>query len=140
MLSPAQRKTLKSQAHRLHPVVTIGDKGLTDAVLREIDAGLRSHELIKVRVASADREERESCLARICEALAAAPVQHIGKILVIWRERPALEQPALEQPAPKRGVSDPDSAPAPGPARIGSGKRGSPARAKPRSGRGTRSP
>ncbi len=140
MLSAAQRKALKSQAHRLHPVVTIGDKGLTDAVLREIDAGLNSHELIKVRVASADREQRESCLARICAALDAAPVQHIGRILVIWRERPAPEQSAPEQPAPKREVSDPDSAPAPGPARTGSGKPGSSRRATPRSGRGARSP
>jgi putative YhbY family RNA-binding protein len=98
VLSAAQRKALRSRAHRLHPVVAIGDNGLTDAALREIDTSLRSHELIKVRVAVEGRQEREACLARICEALNAAPVQHIGKILVIWRRRPATDT----QPTPDR--------------------------------------
>ena len=98
-LATAQRKSLKARAHRLEPVVMVGDKGLTDAVLKEIDVNLKSHELIKVRVASDDRDERESYLARICEALDAAAVQHIGKILVVYREKPV---PPPAPPAPAR--------------------------------------
>jgi RNA-binding protein len=77
----------------------IGDKGLTDAVLKEIDVNLKSHELIKVRVASDDRDQRESVLASICESLDAAAVQHIGKILVVYRENPPPPAPA---PVPAR--------------------------------------
>src|SRR5215813_8101227 len=87
-LTAAQRRALRAQAHSLHPVVLIGDNGLTDAVLHEIEVGLRSHELIKVR-AQAARDEREAWLRQICERLFAQPVQHIGKTLVLYRERPA---------------------------------------------------
>ena len=87
-LSPLQRKTLKARAHRLAPVVLIGDKGLTDAVMKEIDVSLKAHELIKIRIASDDRVQREAFLESICEALDAAGVQHIGKILVVYRENP----------------------------------------------------
>jgi len=92
-LTPLARKTLKARAHPLHPVVLIGDKGLTEAVLREIEVNLKSHELIKIRVASADREERESMLGTICDRTDAQPVQHIGKVLVIYREKPAAPAP-----------------------------------------------
>lgn len=84
-LTPAQRKHLKAQAHALKPVVMIGSGGLTEAVLREIDRGLAAHELIKVRVLNDDRGEREAYLATICASLNAAPVQHIGKLLLIYR-------------------------------------------------------
>ena len=82
-LTPLARKTLKARAHPLHAVVLIGDKGLTEAVLREIEVNLRSHELIKIRVASADREERQAMLGTICDRTDAQPVQHIGKVLVM---------------------------------------------------------
>lgn len=98
-LSAGQRSLLKARAHNLHPVVMIGDSGLTDAVLRAIDASLKSHELIKVKIASGDRAERERALSRICEALDVSPVQHIGKILVLYRENPTLPATA---PAPVR--------------------------------------
>ncbi len=87
-LTPAQRRALKARAHALHPVVTIGDKGLSPAVLREIDVNLKSHELIKVKVAAEDRGVREDFLSKICTALGAQPVQHIGKILVVFRPQP----------------------------------------------------
>ena len=87
-LSPAQRRALKACAHALHPVVTIGDKGLSPAVLREIDVNLKSHDLIKVKAAAEDREVREDFLSKICTALGAQPVQHIGKILVVFRPQP----------------------------------------------------
>jgi RNA-binding protein len=86
-LTPTQRRDLRARAHRLDPVVSIGQHGLTPAVLHEIDVNLAAHELIKVRV-FADREVRETLLERICAELDAAPVQHIGKLLVVWRPKP----------------------------------------------------
>lgn len=88
-LTPAERRALKARAHHLQPVVMIGDAGLTPKVLREIDINLKSHELIKIRVLGDDREARAEMVEAICGPLAAAPVQHIGKILVIFRPRPA---------------------------------------------------
>jgi RNA-binding protein len=94
-LTPEQRRFLRAQAHNLHPVVIIGEAGLTPAVIRETERSLASHELIKVKSRTGDREARESQMADICEQLNAAPVQHIGKILVIYRpaEKPRLVLP-----------------------------------------------
>ena len=86
-LSPAERQKLKGRAHELEPVVIIGADGLSAAVIAEIDRALKSHELIKVRV-NADRAEREATLEEICRKTGAQPVQHIGKILVVFRENP----------------------------------------------------
>ena len=87
-LTPTQRRELRAKAHHLHPVVIVGHHGLTAAVLHEIDVNLLAHELIKVRVFSDDRSEREAMLERICAALDAASVQHIGRLLVLWRPAP----------------------------------------------------
>jgi RNA-binding protein len=101
-LSPAERRLLKAHAHKLHPVVMIGGKGLTEAVLRAIDENLKSHELIKVKVGGEDRTERDAVLARICEALDASPVQQIGKVLVLYRENPTPPPVPAPKPAPTR--------------------------------------
>jgi putative YhbY family RNA-binding protein len=87
-LTPAQRKEHRSAAHHLDPVVMIGADGLTDAVAREADAALKAHGLIKVRVFSDDRGAREELLATLAGRLNAAPIQHIGKLLVLWRPLP----------------------------------------------------
>ena len=79
---------LRAKAHHLHPVVSIGNNGLTPSVLHEIDVNLAAHELVKVRVFDGDRDERERLLAQVCSALDAAPVQHLGKILTLWRPAP----------------------------------------------------
>jgi RNA-binding protein len=86
-LTPAFRRELRARAHHLHPVVAIGQHGLTPPVLHEIDVALTAHELIKLRVFSDDRSERETLLGRICDELSCAPVQHLGKLLVLWRKR-----------------------------------------------------
>lgn len=86
-LTSSQRSALKSQAHSLHPVVMVGDAGLTDAVLKEIDVNLNAHGLIKIRVFGDDRMNRIEILQRICTELDAAPIQHIGKLLVIYRPK-----------------------------------------------------
>ncbi len=88
VLTPAQRKTLKALAHSLNPVVMIGDKGLTPAVIKEIDQSLEAHQLIKVRVLGDDREMRLALIEEITEHTLASPVQHIGKLLVFYRHNP----------------------------------------------------
>jgi putative YhbY family RNA-binding protein len=85
-LSPTRRRELKARAHALDPVVLVGGAGLSPTVLAEIDRGLKSHELIKVRVSGSDRPGREAILEEICTRTGAQPVQHIGKILVLFRE------------------------------------------------------
>ena len=87
-LSPAQRRALRAKAHHLHPVVTIGQHGLTPAVAHEIDLALVKHELVKIRVFSDARDDREALLAKICEDQDCAAVQHLGKVLVVWRPNP----------------------------------------------------
>lgn len=86
-LTPAERSALRSEAHGLDPVVIVGDAGLTPAVLKEIDASLNAHGLIKVRVFGDDREARTGMYEHICAELDAAPIQHIGKLLVIYRPK-----------------------------------------------------
>jgi len=102
-LTPAERRAFRAKAHHLRPFVSIGQHGVTPAVLHEIAIALAAHELIKIRVFNDDRGEREALLARICEALDAAPVQHLGKILTIWRPAPEpaapLEKPRKRAPA-----------------------------------------
>jgi RNA-binding protein len=97
-LTPERRRTLRASAHTLRPVVSVSQKGLTDSVLKEIDRCLTSHELIKIRIYDSERERREALLAEIASALDCTPVQHIGNILVVWREKPASEaiQPAVK--------------------------------------------
>ena len=91
-MTPAERKALKARAHNLDPVVTIGGKGLTDAVIAEIDLALKAHELIKVRAGAMDRDEREVAFQAISARTGAEAVQHIGKIFVLYRKK--LEGPA----------------------------------------------
>jgi len=86
-LTPAERSELRAEAHGLSPVVIVGEGGLTPAVIKEIDASLNAHGLIKVRVFGDDREARVAIYDTICAELKAAPVQHIGKLLVIFRPK-----------------------------------------------------
>jgi RNA-binding protein len=87
-LTIAERKAHRAEAHHLDPVVMIGNDGLTPAVRKEVDAALNAHGLIKIRVLGDDREAREAILRDLTEQLGAAPIQHIGKLLVIWRPKP----------------------------------------------------
>ena len=102
-LTPAQRKEKRADAHHLHPVVMIGSDGLTPAVQKEVDHALDAHGLIKVRVFSDERETRETIFATLADALSAAPIQHIGKLLVLWRPVPPKEKVEREDrmPGPK---------------------------------------
>ena len=100
-LTPASRRELRAKAHHLHPVVTIGHHGLTPAVLHEIDLALLKHELLKIRVFADARDDREALLARICAEMECAAVQHLGKVLVVWRPNPEVKRPAPPKREPK---------------------------------------
>lgn len=84
-LSSVERRELRARAHNLNPVASIAENGLTETVLREIEVNLKAHELIKIRVYGDSREDRVAYLEKICTELGAAEVQHIGKLLVIFR-------------------------------------------------------
>jgi RNA-binding protein len=84
-LTPAQRQHLKGLAHSRQPVVMIGNQGLSASVLKEIERSLEAHELIKIKAASDELDTRRAWMEEICTATGAAPVQQIGKILVIYR-------------------------------------------------------
>lgn len=86
-LTPAQRRDFRARAHHLNPVVTIAGNGLTATVLAEIERSLQAHELIKIKVQGVERTERDALMENLCEQLEAAPVQHIGSVLVVWRAR-----------------------------------------------------
>src|SRR5450830_869319 len=86
-LTPAERSELRAEAHGLSPVVIVGEGGLTPSVVKEIDLSLNAHGLIKVRVFGDDREARVAIYDTICTELQAAPVQHIGKLLVLFRPK-----------------------------------------------------
>jgi len=101
-LTPTQRKAHRAEAHHLDPVVMIGGDGLTAAVKKETDAALNAHGLIKVRVFSDDRTAREAMFQALADELDAAPIQHIGKLLVLWRPMP-----------PKARTEDEDRKPGP---------------------------
>jgi putative YhbY family RNA-binding protein len=87
-LSSSERRKLRAKAHALGPVVLVGAAGPTAAVIAEVERALAAHELVKIRAQSDARSEREAWLGKVCESLAAAPVQHIGRMLVVYRPRP----------------------------------------------------
>lgn len=97
-LTPVERRALRASAHALQPVVAISQKGLSAGVLKEIDASLNAHELIKVKVHGIERDDRNALLTEICTALKCAPVQHIGNILILWRENPEKSVEAAAKP------------------------------------------
>ena len=109
-ITSQERSALRAAAHPLHPVVMIGDKGLTPAVLKEIDLNLKAHQLIKIRVNGQERAERDSTLETICDALSCAAVHHLGKTLIIYRpdaEKAQAEAQARNATRAQRKPSEP---------------------------------
>ena len=99
-LTAAERREQRAAAHHMDPVVLIGGDGLTPAVKKEIDAALNAHGLIKVRVFNDDRAARELMYHELTAELNAAPIQHIGKLLVMWRPQPVKERAVDEDRMP----------------------------------------
>ena len=100
-MTPAERREHRANAHHLDPVVLVGGDGLTPAVKKEIDAALNAHGLIKVRVFGDDRAARELMYQELAAELNAAPIQHIGKLLVFWRPIPPKERTVDEDRMPR---------------------------------------
>jgi len=84
-LTSKQRKELKAQAHHLNPVIRVGQKGITDNLLKETDQALTAHELIKVHIAQDEKAARQATAAEIASACHAEVVDHIGKIAILYR-------------------------------------------------------
>ncbi|TRZ92100.1 MAG: YhbY family RNA-binding protein [Rhodocyclaceae bacterium] len=105
-LSPVQRRALRAAAHHLNPVVSISQRGLTPSVLEEIDRCLTAHELIKLRLYGIERDVREPLFIEICTSLRCISVQHIGNLLVLWRENPK-DAAAQESALATRRKSEP---------------------------------
>jgi RNA-binding protein len=87
-LTSRQRVHLKARAHALEPIVQIGKTGVQDSVVAAVDTALTAHELIKVKINDAERDEREEIAETLATRTGAAIVQRVGKIVVLWRPRP----------------------------------------------------
>lgn len=87
-MEKSQRQQLKSQAHHLKPIVMIGSKGLTSAVIEETNVALMSHELIKVKISGVEKEDKTKLIHTLCHEVGASLIQIIGHIAIIYRENP----------------------------------------------------
>ncbi len=95
-LSEKHKRELRQRGHGLKPVVSIGNAGLSSAVIREIDLSLAHHELMKVRIGSADRKSKRLVIDSVCNACGAELVQAIGHIALLYRQK-------QDQPSGKAG-------------------------------------
>jgi RNA-binding protein len=95
-LSPSQRRYLRSLAHDLSPVILMGAKGATEAVLKELDLALTHHELVKVKLSGGDKDERQAQIDFLIEGTQAESVQQIGHIVVLFRRNE--DEPKLALP------------------------------------------
>ncbi|BAU57753.2 RNA binding protein [Halorhodospira halochloris] len=87
-LDQQQLKELRRRGHHLKPVVLTGAAGLSDAVLAEIERALNDHELIKVKLAGADKQSRQEMAERITAQTGAVVAQNIGRVVLLYRENP----------------------------------------------------
>ena len=87
-LNERQKKHLRGLGHALHPLVSVGQHGLTDSVVAELDRALTDHELVKVRVRAGDRDERDVALKALSERTASQLVARVGHVGLYFRPRP----------------------------------------------------
>ncbi|MDY0206830.1 MAG: ribosome assembly RNA-binding protein YhbY [Pseudomonas sp.] len=87
-LTQEQKKQFKSIGHHLKPIVTIADNGLTESVLAELDRALNDHELIKIQLRLAERDDRKAIVDELCQKSSSLLVQSIGKVALIYRKNP----------------------------------------------------
>jgi RNA-binding protein len=109
-LSRDQRLRLKSDSHHLDPTVLVGVNGLNEAVLKEIDRALTTHQLVKVRTPALERQQRELMFLEVAERLGAARIQLIGRTMVLFRPAPPADDPhprASRAPSPASGRGKP---------------------------------
>ena len=87
-LSESQKKYLRGLGHQLKPVITVGDAGLTPSVMKEFESSISHHELIKVRIRSADRGTRDALISDLCRQSSGQLIQRIGNVALIYRTNP----------------------------------------------------
>ena len=95
-LAAAQKRYLRGLAHDLKPVILVGGKGVTDALVAELDLALERHELVKVKVAAEDRDARDAWIEDLVARSGAASIQRVGHVLTLYR--PSAEKPAIVLP------------------------------------------
>jgi len=95
-LSNSQKRYLRAIAHSLDPVILVGQKGITPAVLKEFDGALSHHELVKVKLSDTDREQRAESIQRLRVGTKSEIVQTIGRVASFYRRNP--KQPRIELP------------------------------------------
>jgi RNA-binding protein len=96
-LTEQQKKFLRGHGHTLKPVVTVGDAGLSESLLAEFDSSIRHHELIKVRVRAADRDQRDAILEQLCTVGSAELIARIGNVALLFR--PNEHKPRITLPS-----------------------------------------
>ncbi|MBB3142508.1 RNA-binding protein [Halomonas organivorans] len=87
-MSQAQKKAFRSIGHHLDPVVTVSENGLSEGVLAELERALRDHELVKIKLALPEREDRAAMLEALVAESDAELVQKIGKVALFYRHNP----------------------------------------------------
>ncbi len=97
-LSINQKKYLRGLAHHLNPVIIIGQNGLSEGLMNELANTLAHHELIKIKIAAGDRDERRDMIESVCDATGAELVQAIGKVFVIYRPNPEKKDSDIRLP------------------------------------------
>ncbi len=95
-LSGRQKKYLRSMAHSLKPIITVGDKGITPALMTELSSSLDRHELIKVKIRSGDRHQRDAIISELAEACGAQLVGRVGNVASIYKA--AQDKPQITLP------------------------------------------
>ncbi|PAU77598.1 ribosome assembly RNA-binding protein YhbY [Halomonas salipaludis] len=87
-LSQAQKKAFRSIGHHLNPVVTVSENGISEGVLAELERALNDHELIKIKLALAERDDRAAMLEELVTQSGAVRIQTIGKVALLYRHNP----------------------------------------------------
>ena len=95
-LSNSQIRFLRGLSHALRPVVLVGAKGVTEAVVAELDGALAHHELVKIRIDAADRDARDAAATALASRVCAQRVQRIGHMLTLYRRN--ADEPRIELP------------------------------------------
>ena len=95
-LSSSQKRYLRSLAHDLNPVILLGAKGATEAVVKELDVALGRHELVKIKLSGGDKDERQKQAGILCDGTEAEQVHQIGHVVVVFRRN--VDEPKIALP------------------------------------------
>ncbi len=98
-LSEKQKRFLRGLGHQRHPIVTIGQKGMRETVMSEIEQALISHELVKVKINIGEHAERDAAVAKISETTGATLVQRIGNTALYYRANPKTKKEPIQLPS-----------------------------------------